>query len=176
MILEPKHKNFAGSSEIKGTVKKRFNIRRHLSTPRAFECFYFKIILNWWHSPFKWQCIILILHTYLAFSCVIIRFCPFLSSAMHCNGFYAFSFLYPCIKMVYFFCLGILMLFYCSLYSLVLASYWCCDLFFPYLRIIIVFFFSFDVLSRIVLVFRPMLSLSDKIFLLLHMSLYILAW
>ncbi len=24
-----------------------------MSTPRAFECYYFKIILNWWHSPFK---------------------------------------------------------------------------------------------------------------------------
>jgi hypothetical protein len=53
MILEPKHKNFAGLSEIKETVKKIFNIRRHMSTPRAFECNYFKIILNWWHSPFK---------------------------------------------------------------------------------------------------------------------------
>jgi hypothetical protein len=33
MILEPKHKNFAGPSEIKETVKKRFNNRRHMSTP-----------------------------------------------------------------------------------------------------------------------------------------------
>jgi hypothetical protein len=24
-----------------------------MSTPRALECYYFKIILNWWHSPFK---------------------------------------------------------------------------------------------------------------------------
>jgi hypothetical protein len=47
MILEPKHKNFAGSSEIKETVKKGFNIRRHMSTPSAFECYYFKIIINW---------------------------------------------------------------------------------------------------------------------------------
>jgi hypothetical protein len=45
--LEPKHKNFAGPSEIKETVKKRFNIRRHMSTPRTFECYYFKTILNW---------------------------------------------------------------------------------------------------------------------------------
>jgi hypothetical protein len=44
MILEPKHKNFAGSLQIKETVKKRFNIRHHMSTPRAFECYYFKII------------------------------------------------------------------------------------------------------------------------------------
>jgi hypothetical protein len=47
MILEPKHKIFAGPSEIKETVKKRCNIRRHMSTLRAFECYYFKIILNW---------------------------------------------------------------------------------------------------------------------------------
>jgi hypothetical protein len=47
MILEPKHKNFAGPSDIKETVKKRFNIRRQISTPRAFECYYVKIILNW---------------------------------------------------------------------------------------------------------------------------------
>jgi hypothetical protein len=24
-----------------------------MSTPKAFECYYFKIIQNWWHSPFK---------------------------------------------------------------------------------------------------------------------------
>ncbi len=53
MILEPKHKNFTGSLQIKETVKKIFYIRRHMSTPRAFECYYFKIIVNWWHSPFK---------------------------------------------------------------------------------------------------------------------------
>jgi hypothetical protein len=53
MILEPKHKNFTGPLQIKVTVKKIFNIRRHMSIPRAFECYYFKIILNWWHSPFK---------------------------------------------------------------------------------------------------------------------------
>jgi hypothetical protein len=47
MILEPKHKNFAGPSKIKETVKKKFNIRSHMSTPRAFESYYFKIILNW---------------------------------------------------------------------------------------------------------------------------------
>ncbi len=53
MILEPKHKNFTGPLQIKETVKKIFNIRRHMVTPRAFECYYFKIILNWWHSRFK---------------------------------------------------------------------------------------------------------------------------
>jgi hypothetical protein len=53
MILEPKHKNFTGPLQIKETVKKIFIIRRHMSTPRAFECYYFKIILNWWHSPFE---------------------------------------------------------------------------------------------------------------------------
>ncbi len=39
--------------KLKRQLKKRFNIRRHMSTPRAFECYYFKIILNWCHSPFK---------------------------------------------------------------------------------------------------------------------------
>jgi hypothetical protein len=53
MILEPKYKNFTGPLQIKETVKKRFNIRRRMSIPRAFECYYFNIILNWWHSPFK---------------------------------------------------------------------------------------------------------------------------
>jgi hypothetical protein len=33
MIMESKHKNFAGPSEIKETVKKKFNIRRRMSTP-----------------------------------------------------------------------------------------------------------------------------------------------
>jgi hypothetical protein len=39
MILEPKHMNFTGSLRIKETVKKIFNIRRHMSTPRAFQCY-----------------------------------------------------------------------------------------------------------------------------------------
>jgi hypothetical protein len=47
MILEPKHEEFTGPLQIKETVEKRFNIRRHMSIPRAFECYYFKIILNW---------------------------------------------------------------------------------------------------------------------------------
>jgi hypothetical protein len=47
MNLESKHKNFAGPLQIKETVKKRFNIMRHMSTRRAFECYYFEIILNW---------------------------------------------------------------------------------------------------------------------------------
>ncbi len=53
MILEPKHKNFKGPVQIKETVKKIFIITRNMSTLRAFECYYFKLILNWWHSPFK---------------------------------------------------------------------------------------------------------------------------
>jgi hypothetical protein len=53
MILEPKHKNFTGPLQIKETVKKRFNISRRMSIPRAFECYYFNIIINWWYSPFK---------------------------------------------------------------------------------------------------------------------------
>ncbi len=44
MILEPKQKNFTGPLQIKESVKKRFNIG---AIPRAFECYYFKIILNW---------------------------------------------------------------------------------------------------------------------------------
>ncbi len=55
MILEPKHKNFKGPLQIKETVKKIFIITRNMSTPRAFECYYFKLILNWWHSPFKYR-------------------------------------------------------------------------------------------------------------------------
>jgi hypothetical protein len=47
MILEPKHKNLTGPYQIKEIVKKIFNIRRHVSTPRACERYYFKIILNW---------------------------------------------------------------------------------------------------------------------------------
>jgi hypothetical protein len=47
MILVPKHKNFAGPLQIKETVKKRFNIRRHMWILVAFEFHYFKIILNW---------------------------------------------------------------------------------------------------------------------------------
>jgi hypothetical protein len=53
MIMEPKHKNFKGQLQIKDTVPKRFNIRRHIAIPRAFDYYYFKIILNRWHSPFK---------------------------------------------------------------------------------------------------------------------------
>jgi hypothetical protein len=37
MILEPKHKNFTGSLQIKETVKKKINIRRHMSTPRILN-------------------------------------------------------------------------------------------------------------------------------------------
>ncbi len=47
MILEPKLKKFKGPLQIKETVLKRFNIRRHMSIPKAFECYYFKIIINW---------------------------------------------------------------------------------------------------------------------------------
>ncbi len=32
--------------KFKRQLKKRF-IRRHMSIPRAFECYYFKTILNW---------------------------------------------------------------------------------------------------------------------------------
>ncbi len=53
MVLEPKHKNFKGPLQIKGIVKQLFNIRRHMSMPRAFEWYYFTVILIWRHSPFK---------------------------------------------------------------------------------------------------------------------------
>jgi hypothetical protein len=48
MSLEPTHKNFKDEYKIKERVKKKkFNIRRYMPIPRAFECYYFKIILNW---------------------------------------------------------------------------------------------------------------------------------
>ncbi len=55
MLRLQKHSNYhvTGSLQIKRQLKKIYNIRRHMSTPRAFECHYFKIILNLWHSPFK---------------------------------------------------------------------------------------------------------------------------
>jgi hypothetical protein len=53
MILEPKHKNFKIQIKNEETVKKMFNIRRHISIVRAFEWYPFQAILNWWHSPFK---------------------------------------------------------------------------------------------------------------------------
>ncbi len=53
MILEPKHKNFKDEYKIKERVKKKFNIRRHMSVLVALEWHYFQELLNWWHSPFK---------------------------------------------------------------------------------------------------------------------------
>ncbi len=53
MILEPKHKNFKDDNKIKERVKKKFNIRRHMSISVALEWHYFQKLLNWWHSPFK---------------------------------------------------------------------------------------------------------------------------
>jgi hypothetical protein len=55
MILEPKHKKFKGPLQIKETVKERFKISRYIPIRRAFECYYLKVILNWWHSPFQRQ-------------------------------------------------------------------------------------------------------------------------
>ncbi len=45
MILEPKLKNFKDPLQIKEIVKKKII--------RAFEWYYFKVILNWWKSPFN---------------------------------------------------------------------------------------------------------------------------
>ncbi len=58
MILEPKHKNFTGSLQIKETVKKNIKHQAPYVYTKGFWlllllCYYFKIILNWWHSPFK---------------------------------------------------------------------------------------------------------------------------
>jgi hypothetical protein len=42
------YKDFTGPLQIKETLKKkRFNIRRNMAIPRAFECYYFNIILSW---------------------------------------------------------------------------------------------------------------------------------
>jgi hypothetical protein len=46
MILELKHKNFKGPLQTKGQSKKIY-ARRHMSIPKAFELYYFKVILNW---------------------------------------------------------------------------------------------------------------------------------
>jgi hypothetical protein len=47
MILEPKHKNFKDEYKIKELVKKRINIRRHMSKLVAPELHYFQEFLNW---------------------------------------------------------------------------------------------------------------------------------
>jgi hypothetical protein len=52
MILEPKHKTSKTNIKLKSELKK-LNLRHHMSIPRAFQLYYFKVILNWWHSPFK---------------------------------------------------------------------------------------------------------------------------
>ncbi len=53
MILEHKHKNFKDEYKIKERVKKKINIRRHMSILVALELHYFQELLNWWHSPFN---------------------------------------------------------------------------------------------------------------------------
>ncbi len=47
MILEPKHKNFQDEYKIKERVKKKINIRRHMSILVAPELNYFQELLNW---------------------------------------------------------------------------------------------------------------------------------
>ena len=47
MILEPKHKNFKDEYKIKEGVKKKINIRRHMSILVALELHYFQELLNW---------------------------------------------------------------------------------------------------------------------------------
>jgi hypothetical protein len=46
MILEPKHKKFTGPLQTKDTVKKDL-ISGAIFHTKAFECYYFKVILNW---------------------------------------------------------------------------------------------------------------------------------
>jgi hypothetical protein len=47
MVLEPKLKTFKDQYKIKERVKIFIYFRRHLSIPRAFQLYYFKVILNW---------------------------------------------------------------------------------------------------------------------------------
>jgi hypothetical protein len=47
MILEPQHKNFKDEYQIKERVKKKFNIRRHMSVLVALELHFFQELLNW---------------------------------------------------------------------------------------------------------------------------------
>jgi hypothetical protein len=47
MILEPLHKNFKDEYKIKERVKKKFNIRRHMSVLVALEQHYCQKLLNW---------------------------------------------------------------------------------------------------------------------------------
>ena len=47
MNMEPKHKNFKDKYKIKVRVKKKFNIRRHMSILVALELHYFQELLNW---------------------------------------------------------------------------------------------------------------------------------
>jgi hypothetical protein len=53
MCLEPKHKNFKDEYKIKERVKKKFNIRRHMSILVVFEWYFFEEFLNWGHILFK---------------------------------------------------------------------------------------------------------------------------
>jgi hypothetical protein len=52
MILEPKHKNFKGPVQSRETVKTIYCQAQYVHT-KGFELYYFKVILNWWHSPFN---------------------------------------------------------------------------------------------------------------------------
>ncbi len=47
MILEPKHKNFKDEYKINARIKKKINLRRHLSRLVALELHYFQEFLNW---------------------------------------------------------------------------------------------------------------------------------
>jgi hypothetical protein len=47
MILEPKDKNSKDEYKIKERVKKKINIRRHMSILVALELHYFQELLKW---------------------------------------------------------------------------------------------------------------------------------
>jgi hypothetical protein len=47
MILEPEHKNFKDKHKIKERVKKKFNIRCHMTILAALELHHFQELLNW---------------------------------------------------------------------------------------------------------------------------------
>ncbi len=53
MILESKHKTFRGPLQIRETVNKIKYQAPYVHTKGFWIILLFKIILNWWHSPFK---------------------------------------------------------------------------------------------------------------------------
>jgi hypothetical protein len=50
MILEPKHKNLKAHYKLK---IQKIVISAAIFPYQAFKWYYFKVILDWWHSPFN---------------------------------------------------------------------------------------------------------------------------